>query len=113
MSVGEEAPDFTLLDSDSNEFNFSDLDGEWKVIFFYAKDGSPTCKRGCLSFKEQYDLFRSLTPPVEIIGISEDSASDHIDSTRFAQELEKSGDSITRAASSLPLPTGFSSIFRY
>ncbi len=39
--------------------------------------------------------------------------SDHIDSTRFAQELEKSGDSITRAASSLPLPTGFSSIFRY
>ena len=32
MSVGEEAPDFTLLDSDSNKFNFSDLDGEWKVI---------------------------------------------------------------------------------
>ena len=85
MSVGEEAPDFTLLDSDSNEFNFSDLDGEWKVIFFYAKDGSPTCKRGCLSFKEQYDLFRSLSPPVEIIGISEDSASDH---KEFKEELQ-------------------------
>ena len=75
VSVGEKAPDFTLLDSDSNEFKFSDLDGEWKVIFFYAKDGSPTCKRGCLSFKEQYDLFRSLTPPVEIICISQDSTS--------------------------------------
>ena len=84
VSVGEKAPDFTLLDSDSNEFKFSDLDGEWKVIFFYAKDGSPTCKRGCLSFKEQYDLFRSLTPPVEIIGISQDSTSEH---KEFKEEL--------------------------
>ena len=39
--------------------------------------------------------------------------SNHIDSTRFAQELEKSGDSITKAASSFPRPTGFSSILRY
>lgn len=84
VSVGEKAPDFTLLDSDSNEFKFSELDGEWKVIFFYAKDGSPTCKRGCLSFKEQYDLFRSLTPPVEIIGISQDSSTDH---KKFKEEL--------------------------
>ena len=42
VSVGEKAPDFTLLDSDSNEFNFSDLDGEWKVVFFYAKGREST-----------------------------------------------------------------------
>ena len=54
-------------------------------MFFYAKDGSPTCKRGCLNFKEQYDLFQSLTPPVEIIGISEDSVEDH---RRFKEELD-------------------------
>jgi peroxiredoxin Q/BCP len=53
------------------------LDGQWKIVFFYAKSGSPTCKRGCLNFKEQYDLFRSLTPPVEVIGISQDSVSQH------------------------------------
>ena len=34
-------------------------------------------KRGCLSFKEQYDLFKSLEPPVEIVGISQDTAEDH------------------------------------
>ena len=48
--VGDLAPDFILLDSNEKEFQFSDLDGSWKVVFFYAKDGSPTCKRGCLSF---------------------------------------------------------------
>jgi len=85
ISVGEKAPDFTLSDSESNEFKFSDLDGEWKVVFFYAKAGSPTCKRGCLSFKEQYDLFRSLTPPVEIIGISQDSSVEH---KEFKEELD-------------------------
>ena len=56
---------------------------KWVESFFYAKDGSPTCKRGCLTFKEQYDLFQSLTPPVEIIGISQDSLEDH---RRFKSE---------------------------
>ena len=54
--IGQEAPDFTLPTSDGGSFKLSDLDGSWKVIFFYARDGSPTCKRGCLSFKEQHDF---------------------------------------------------------
>ena len=83
--IGQEAPDFTLPTSDGGSFKLSDLDGSWKVIFFYARDGSPTCKRGCLSFKEQHDLFKSLTPPVEIIGISQDSSKDH---DEFKQQLD-------------------------
>ena len=43
-----------------------------------------SCKRGCLNFKEQYDLFRSLTPPVEVIGISQDSVDQHME---FKKEL--------------------------
>ena len=83
--VGQSAPDFSLKSSTDEVVKLSDYDGKWKVLFFYAKDGSPTCKRGCLNFKEQYNLFQSLTPPVEIIGISEDSIEDH---RRFKEELE-------------------------
>ena len=83
--VGSKAPDFTLKTNEGEEFSLSDLDGQWKVLFFYAKDGSPTCKRGCLSFKDQYDLFRSLEPPVEIIGISQNSVSEH---REFKEELQ-------------------------
>lgn len=43
--VGTTAPDFSALTSEGDEFNLSDLDGSWKVLFFYAEDGSPTCKR--------------------------------------------------------------------
>tara|TARA_Y100000590_G_scaffold61706_1_gene65924 strand:+ start:3040 stop:3492 length:453 start_codon:yes stop_codon:yes gene_type:complete len=83
--VGSKAPDFTLKTSEGEEFSLSNLDGQWKVLFFYAKDGSPTCKRGCLSFKDQYDLFRSLEPPVEIIGISQNSVSEH---REFKEEIQ-------------------------
>ena len=82
--LGQKAPDFSLTSSSGEIVNLSDFDGIWKVLFFYAKDGSPTCKRGCLNFKEQYELFQSLSPPVEIIGISEDSVEDH---KRFKEEL--------------------------
>ena len=83
--VGSKAPDFTLKTSEGVEFSLSELDGQWKVLFFYAKDGSPTCKRGCLSFKDQYDLFRSLEPPVQIVGISQNSVSEH---REFKEELQ-------------------------
>ncbi len=83
--IGQEAPDFTLPTSDGGTFKLSDLDGKWKVLFFYARDGSPTCKRGCLSFKEQHDLFQSLSPAVVIIGISQDSTKDH---DEFKQKLD-------------------------
>ena len=79
LKVGEKAEDFELETSEGNAFRLSDLENEWKIVFFYAKSGSPTCKRGCLNFKEQYDLFRSLTPPVEVIGISQDSVSQHME----------------------------------
>jgi len=83
--IGSIAPEFTLNTSDGETFSLSDLDGQWKVLFFYAKDGSPTYKRGCLSFKDQYDLFRSLTPPVEVIGISQDTVEQH---KEFKEELQ-------------------------
>ena len=84
LKVGEKAQDFELETSDGDVFRLSDLENKWKIVFFYAKSGSPTCKRGCLNFKEQYDLFRSLTPPVEVIGISQDSVDQHME---FKKEL--------------------------
>ena len=83
--VGRKAPDFTLKTSEGQDFSLSQLDGQWKVLFFYAKDGSPACKRGCLSFKDQYDLFRSLEPQVEVIGISQNTVSEH---KEFKEDLQ-------------------------
>ena len=73
--VGKDAPDFSLESSNGEMVNLSDFDNSWKVIFFYSVNGAPTCKRGCLNFKEQYELFKSVG--CEIIGISQDPKNDH------------------------------------
>ena len=85
LKIGEEAPEFELETSEGSVFKSSELEGQWKVIFFFAKSGSPTCKRGCLSFKEQYELFQSLQPPVEVVGISQDTVQQH---KKFKKELD-------------------------
>mgnify|MGYP001464596592 CR=1 FL=1 len=85
LNIGEVAPEFELETSEGEMFRLSDLKGQWKVVFFFAKSGSPTCKRGCLSFKEQYELFQSLEPSVEVIGISQDTVQQH---KKFKKELD-------------------------
>ena len=57
--VGQSAPQFTLEDEHGVVFDSASLDGTWRIIFFYSRHNSPTCKRGCLTFKEQHDLFAS------------------------------------------------------
>ena len=56
--IGQEAPDFVLQADDGSMYDSTDLHGTWRVIFFYSRNNSPTCKRGCLPFKEQYEKLK-------------------------------------------------------
>jgi len=73
--IGQPAPAFMLTSDDGSVFDSASLDGTWRLVFFYAKDGSPTCKRGCLTFKEQHDLF--VSAGCSVVGIGQDSADRH------------------------------------
>ena len=44
--IGQKAPDFTLESADGEMISLSDFDGQWKVVFFYALNGSPTIQHG-------------------------------------------------------------------
>jgi len=72
--IGQKAPNFVLLSDNGTPFDSSELNGKWRVLFFYSQHGSPTCKRGCLTFKEQYELFKSAG--CEIVGIGPGSMED-------------------------------------
>ena len=58
--VGQEAPRFTLENEHGEPYDSVVFEGIWCIIFFYSRNNSPTCKRGCLTFKEQHDLFASV-----------------------------------------------------
>ena len=57
--IGQFAPDFVLQSVDGSMFDSRTLQGQWRVVFFYSANNSPVCKRGCLTFKEQHELFTS------------------------------------------------------
>ena len=44
VEVGKEAPDFTLIDTDGNEFNLSDYEGEKVIVLEFMSMKCGTCK---------------------------------------------------------------------
>ncbi len=41
LIVNQPAPDFTLPDQDGNRRSLSEFRGQWVLLFFYPKDGTP------------------------------------------------------------------------
>jgi len=76
LKVGSIAPDFTLKDTNSQEWNFyGKVKDQRCVIYFYPKDFTPGCTTEACSFRDKFRHFLNLNIPV--IGISTDSIKLH------------------------------------
>lgn len=73
--VGEQAPDFTLLDVHGHAVTLSKLRGTQVVIYFYPKDDTPGCTLEAKEFTKNYNRF--LERGVVVFGISKDTAESH------------------------------------
>jgi peroxiredoxin len=80
--IGEQAPDFTLVDQDGNEIKFSDFRGKNVILAFYPFDFSPVCtvEFGCF----QDDLSKLNDLNAQVLGVSVDSKYSH---KEFATKL--------------------------
>lgn len=68
-------PEFKLKDQTSSDFSSSDLLGQWTLIYFYPKDGTPVCIKEACNFRDgQKELEHA---GLRIVGISADSPSSH------------------------------------
>ncbi|MBR3610512.1 MAG: thioredoxin-dependent thiol peroxidase [Oscillospiraceae bacterium] len=83
LSIGEKAPDFTLLDKDGNSVSLSDFLGRKVVLYFYPRDNTPGCTRQACAFAGAFEEFKNLDAAV--IGISKDSVASHV---KFAEKYE-------------------------
>ena len=73
--IGEDFPEFSLKDDEGNRFNLESLKGQWSVVFFYPKDGSPGCTIESCGFRDKHDDFNALG--AQLIGVSSDSMNRH------------------------------------
>ncbi len=75
LQNGDAAPDFALPDQDGKIRKLSDLEGSYKVVYFYPKDDTSGCTKEAQTFTELNEEFRKLN--AEVIGISPDSTKSH------------------------------------
>jgi peroxiredoxin Q/BCP len=76
LTVGDQAPDFELLDQDENRVKLSErLTRGPIVLYFYPKDDTPGCTAEACGFREQYQAFTDAR--VDVIGVSDDTPDTH------------------------------------
>lgn len=72
LSVGDSAPDFTLPDSDGNNFSLSSYkDKNPVVIYFYPKANTPGCTTQACGIRDSFSKFNENN--IVVFGISVDS----------------------------------------
>ena len=83
LTIGTQAPDFTLFDKDGNAVSLSQFLGKRVVLYFYPRDNTPGCTRQACAFAGAYKEFEARD--VVVIGISRDSVASH---QKFAAKYE-------------------------
>jgi len=79
-NVGEEAPDFTLLNEIGERWSLSDKRGQVVALFFYPGDETLVCTKQMCSLRDHWEEYAATG--VHIVGISPGTAEMH---HRFAQ----------------------------
>ena len=75
LEIGQNAPHFTLNNSQGETINLEQYLGQWLVLYFYPKDNTPGCTTEAQDFTKLNPEFEKLS--TKIIGISPDSEKSH------------------------------------
>lgn len=75
IEVGQQAPDFMLLDEKGQIHHLSDYQGKYVLLYFYPKDDTPGCTTEACNFRDDYSQYDDAN--VIILGVSPDSPQSH------------------------------------
>ena len=75
-TVGDSAPDFTVLTDAGQLLTLSSLKGRPVVLYFYPKDDTSGCTTQACEFRDQFPQFESGN--AVILGVSPDSVASHV-----------------------------------
>lgn len=71
VSVGDPAPQFSLVDQDGNQWSLDSNLGNPVVIYFFPRADTPGCTTQACDVRDHWSQFKDLG--VEVVGISPDS----------------------------------------
>src|SRR5580698_9016910 len=71
LQIGQQAPDFTLYDSDKQKVSLNDYKGKNVLLLFYPQAFTGTCTKELCSTRDNIALYNQAN--AEVLGISVDS----------------------------------------
>ena len=75
LKVGDRAPNFSLRDQNNITHELNDYKGNWVVLYFYPKDGTPGCTTQACDFRDA--VKRIIASKSVVFGVSLDSVESH------------------------------------
>jgi len=75
LTVGQKAPDFTVLNDKGERVKLSDFKGKKVVLYFYQKDDTPGCTKEACAFRDGISAIKK--KGAEVLGVSTDSVESH------------------------------------
>jgi peroxiredoxin Q/BCP len=75
LTVGQKAPDFTVLNDQGEKVKLSDLKGKKIVLYFYPKDDTPGCTKEACAFRDGIAQIKK--KGAVVLGVSADSVESH------------------------------------
>jgi len=75
LEAGDKAPAFKGVNQDGKEVSLKDFKGKKLVVFFYPKDGTPTCTVEACNIRDGYAALKKAG--YEVLGVSPDSQKKH------------------------------------
>ncbi len=108
IEVGTEAPDFTLVDPDGNQFTLSDFEGEKVIVLEFMNLRCGTCKNFEENTLKDY-CNEAMPEDVKVISITQTKNADEDELAERAEEMGwkfvKGKDEITDAFGADRVPT--------
>ncbi len=75
LKPGDRAPNFILPDAEGRDVALDDLRGEWVLLFFYPKNGTPVCTAEVCAFRDEFSAYRERG--VRLIGVNLEKSQRH------------------------------------
>lgn len=108
LAAGDAAPLFTAKTHTGADFDLAARKGQWTVLYFYPRAGTPGCTKQADAFRDSIDVIRAAG--ADVYGISTDTvedqaefhAAEHLD---FALLADPDGKVTTAYGAKMPLVT--------
>jgi peroxiredoxin Q/BCP len=75
LSVGNKAPNFSLVANDGKKYSLKDFKGKKVVLYFYPKDDTSGCTAEACSFRDNLSAFKK--KEAVVLGVSPDGIKSH------------------------------------